>query len=183
MARRLISLATLLLGCAGLFAPDNAVAHGPTRQKVVEALDIAAPPEAVWAVARNFHAMRRDPAIVATEGDRGNTVHSLRTLTLKSGGRITENLERYDPAEFTYGTFLPHNDPKVLPVSNFSTVLTVTAADGGKSTVPWRDAAYRGDPNSGPLLDPNDQAAVAAMGAYLRVGLQGLEQEIEGPVD
>jgi hypothetical protein len=180
MSRRFVSLGMLLLGFAGLFAPGGAAAHGPTRQKVVESVEIAASPQAVWAVIGNFHDMSWDSAIVSTEGDGGNTVNSLRTLTLKSGGQITESLERYDPAEFTYGTFLPHNDPKVLPVSNFSTVLTVAAANGGKSTVQWRAAAYRGDPNNDPAPELNDQAAIAAMDAYLRAGLQSLKQKIEG---
>nr|WP_294508105.1 SRPBCC family protein [uncultured Rhodopila sp.] len=179
MSQRLITLGAVLLGGAAVLAPIGAEAHGPTRQKVVQSVDIAAPPEAVWAVAGNFHDMSWDPAIAGTQGDGGNTVNALRTLTLKSGGQITESLERYDPAQFTYGTFMPHNDPKALPVSNFSTVLTVTAASGGKSTVQWRAAAYRGDPNNDPPPELNDEAAVAAMNAYLRTGLDGLKQKIE----
>ena len=180
MSRRLTGPGPLLLGFAALCVPDSAAAHGPTRQKVSEAVEIAASPEAVWAVAGNFHDMSWDPAIVSTEGDGGNTVNSLRTLTLKSGGRITENLERYDPTQFTYATFLPHSDPTVLPVSNLSTVLTVTAANGDRSTVQWRAAAYRGDPNNDPPPELNDEAAVAAMSAYLRAGLEGLKQKIDG---
>nr|WP_294543838.1 SRPBCC family protein [uncultured Rhodopila sp.] len=179
MSQRLINIGAALLGSAALLAPIGALAHGPTRQKVVQSVDIAAPPEAVWAVAGNFHDMSWDPAVTATAGDGGNAVNSLRTLTLKSGGQITESLERYEPAQFTYGTFLPHNDPKVLPVSNFSTVLTVSAAGDGKSTVQWRAAAYRGDPNNDPPPELNDEAAVAAMNAFLRTGLDGLKQKIE----
>jgi hypothetical protein len=180
MSQRLIIRAGgALVGCAALLVPVGAGAHGPTRQKVVQSVDIAAPPEAVWAVAGNFHDMSWDPAVTATAGDGGNTVNSLRTLTLKSGGQITESLERYEAAQFTYGTFLPHNDPKVLPVSNFSTVLTVSSAGGGTSTVQWRAAAYRGDPNNDPPPELNDEAAVAAMNSYLRTGLDGLKQKIE----
>jgi hypothetical protein len=179
MSRRLLHMGAAFLGCAALLAPAGAGAHGPTRQKVAQSVDIAAPPEAVWAVAGNFHDMSWDPAITATAGEGGNTVNSQRTLTLKSGGQITESLERYEPALFTYGTFLPHNDPKVFPVSNFSTVLSVGAAAGGKSTVQWRAAAYRGDPNNDPPPELNDEAAVAAMTAYLRTGLDGLKQKIE----
>jgi hypothetical protein len=179
MSRWFIIISAALLACAALLGPTDAQAHGPTRQKVVQSVDIAAPPEAVWAVAGNFHDMSWDPAITATTGGGGNTVNALRTLTLKSGGQITESLERYEPVQFTYGTFLPHNDPKVLPVSNFSTVLTVSAAGDGKSTVQWRAAAYRGDPNNDPPPELNDEAAVTAMNTYLRTGLDGLKQKIE----
>ena len=179
MSRRFIIIGAALLACAALLGSTDARAHGPTRQKVVQSVDIAAPPEAVWAVAGNFHDMSWDPSITATTGDGGNTVNSLRTLTLKSGGQITESLESYDPAEFSYGTFLPHNDPKVLPVADFSTVLKVTAAGAGKSTVQWRAAAYRGYPNNDPPPELNDEAAIAAMNAYLRTGLDGLKQKVE----
>jgi hypothetical protein len=181
MSGRFVVAGLVLLGLAVPLVPGDAVAHGPTRQKVVESVVIAAAPDAVWAVAGDFHDMSWDPAVAATTGQGGNAINAQRTLTLKSGGQITESLERYEAAQFTYGTFLPHNDPKVLAVSNFSTVLTVVAAEGGKSTVQWRAAAYRGDPNNDPPPELNDEAAVAAMTAYLRTGLQGLKQKIERP--
>ena len=101
----------------------------------MQSIEINAPPDKVWAVAGNFHDMSWDPAIVKTEGDGGNTVNSPRPLTLKSGGEITESLDRYEPAAFTYGTFLPQNDPKFFLVSNFSSVLTITASGASGSTV------------------------------------------------
>ena len=172
--------AGMLLLAGMVVAAAPAEAHGPTRQKVEQSVEINAPPAKIWAICGNFHDMSWNPNVVKTTGDGGNTVNSLRTITLKSGGELTEDLERYDAENFTYATFLPHNDPKVLPVTNFSTVLTVTAEDGGKSSVEWRAAAYRGDPNGDPPPELNDDAAVAAITAYLKTGLEGLKKKVEG---
>jgi hypothetical protein len=175
IGRRALLLAGLML--AGI---PCAQAHGPTRQKVVQTVVIDAPPAKIWAVIGNFHDMSWNPAVVKTEGAGDNTVNSFRTLTLKSGGEITESLDSYDPKEFSYSTFLPHNDPKTLPVVDFSTILTVTAADGGKSTVEWRGAGYRGDPHGDPPPELNDDAAVKAITAYLSTGLDALKKKVEG---
>jgi hypothetical protein len=167
LKKPVITLALLMISVA-----PSAWAHGP--------IEINATPEKIWTVVGNFHDMSWDPDIVKTEGTGGNEPDSTRTLTLKNGGQITEQLSKYSGADFTYSTFLPHNDPKVLPVADFSTVLTVTAEAGGKSTVEWRAAAYRGYQNNDPPADLNDDAAVAAMTAYLKDGLAGLKKKVEG---
>ncbi|HVJ55729.1 MAG TPA: SRPBCC family protein [Aliidongia sp.] len=177
--RRFVQILSLLLGIV-LIGMPRAEAHGPSRQKVTKTIEINAPPEKIWAVIANFHDMSWDPAVVKTEGEGGSAIDATRTLTLKSGGQITESLSRYEPSEFSYSTFLPHNDPKVLPVADFSTVLTVTAGEGGKSVVEWRGAAYRGYPNNDPPPELNDEAAVNAISAYLVAGLEGLKKKVEG---
>jgi hypothetical protein len=162
------------------FAAPAAYAHGPSRQKVSETVTLNAPPEKVWAVIGNFHDMSWDPNVVKTEGEGGNTLQSFRTLTLKNGGQIKEDLERYNAEDHSYSTFLPHVDPKAFPVTDFSTEISVEPADGGKSTVEWRAAFYRGDPNNDPPPDLNDAAAVKAAKAYLQAGLDGLKAKFGG---
>ncbi|HVJ55731.1 MAG TPA: SRPBCC family protein [Aliidongia sp.] len=171
---------TWLLAALPLLVAPPAFAHGSSRIKVVEKVTLPAAPEAVWAVIGNFHDMSWDPAIAGTAGDGGNALQSFRTLTLKTGGMLEEDLERYDAAAMSYATFLPHNDPTVLPVTNFSTVLTVSPAEGGGSIVEWRAAAFRGYPNDNPPPNQNDEAAAKAMDAYLRAGLDGLSRRLGG---
>ena len=70
-----------------------ALAHGPTRQKVDESVVINAAPEKVWAVIQNFHDMSWDPDVTSTDGDGDNTVNSIRTMHMKSGGELVQTLE------------------------------------------------------------------------------------------
>ena len=159
---------------------SSASAHGPTRQKVDESVVINAVPEKVWAAIENFHDMSWDPDIVSTEGDGDNTVNSTRTLHLKNGGELVQVLESYKPEKHAYSVFMPHNDPAVLAVADFSSQILVTASDNGTSTVEYRAAGYRGDPNGDPPEALNDASAITAMRAYVLDGLNGLKKKIEG---
>ena len=157
-----------------------ALAHGPTRQKVDESVVINATPEKVWAAIQNFHDMSWDPDVASTDGDGDNTINSTRTLHLKSGGELVQVLESYKPEKRAYSVFMPHNDPAVLPVADFSSQILVTASDNGTSTVEYRAAGYRGDPNGDPPEALNDASAITAMRTYVLDGLNGLKKKVEG---
>lgn len=163
-----------------MLAAGPALAHGPTRQKVDETVVINAPPEKVWAVVQNFHDMSWDPDVASTDGDGENTVNSTRTLHMKGGGELVQVLETYKPEKHSYSVFMPHNDPKVLAVADFSSQLSVTATDNGMSSVEYRAAGYRGDPNGDPPEALNDASAITAMKAYVLDGLDGLKKKVEG---
>lgn len=156
------------------------LAHGPTRQKVDETVVINAAPEKVWSVIQNFHDMSWDPDVVSTEGTGDNTVNATRTLHLKNGGELEQVLESYKPDKHAYSIFMPHNDPKILAVADFSSQISVTPTDDGKSTVEYRAAGYRGDPNGDPPEALNDASAISAMKAYVLNGLNGLKKKVEG---
>ena len=163
-----------------MLATGPALAHGPTRQKVDESVVINAPPEKVWAVVQNFHDMSWDPDVASTDGNGENTVNSTRTLHMKGGGELVQTLEAYKPEKHSYSVFMPHNDPKVLAVADFSSQLSVTAADNDMSTVEYRAAGYRGDPNGDPPEALNDASAISAMKTYVLDGLSGLKKKVEG---
>ena len=94
------ALALALLGGAAALPAE---AHGPTRQKVVETIKIAAPASAVWARIKNFDALKDwHPAVEASPADKGNTEGSERRVGLKGGGALLETLERYDDATIRY---------------------------------------------------------------------------------
>jgi hypothetical protein len=166
----------LMAGLACLAAAP-AFAHGPTRQKLELSVEVAAPPEKVWAVIGNFHDLSWVPEVAKVDGPGGNDPDTAkRDVTLKSGGSWkAEELSDYDASKFTYGTFLPHVDTKILPVADFSTHLSVTAGPGGTSKVEWRSAFYRGYPNNDPPPDLNEAAAVKAVTAFCQPALDGLK--------
>ncbi len=159
-----------------LLLPGIAAAHGPTRQKVTLSVDIAAPPEEVWAVIGNFQDMSWHPAVFSSTGEGGNDIDATRVLTLgqEGGPTISEVLYKYDAAKMTYSYRITDVLVEVLPVTNYSSHLTVTPKDGGGSHVEWRGAFYRGYPNNDPPPELNDEAAIAAVSGVYQAGLDAL---------
>lgn len=161
-----------------LLAASVAWAHGPTRQKVTEMVTIKAAPDAVWAKIKEYGAMQDwHPAVDKTVADKGNAVGSVRTLTLKGGGNIVEELESYSDAERKFGYRM--KDPGPVPVSNYSSTIAVKPADGGGSVVEWRGAFYRKYMNNDPPPDQNDEAAVKAITDIYQAGLGNLKSLLE----
>lgn len=151
-----------------------ALAHGPTRQKVVETISINAPADAVWARIKNFDSLKDwHPAAAESAADKGNTEGSVRLVKLKGGGELVETLENYNDAARKYSYRLKDGSP--LPVSNYTSTITVVA-DGDKSTVEWRGAFYRGYPNNDPPPEQNDEAAVKAITGVYQAGLANLKK-------
>ena len=174
MLKRL-AMATAVL----TLAPAMALAHGPSRQKVTETVEINAPAEKVWAVIGNFQDMSWHPAVAKTEGTGGNNANATRKLTLTSGGVIEEQLDDYDAKEHIYHYEIVKVDPKVLPVNDYSSKLSV-AGEGDKSTVTWWGAFYRGYMNNDPPPELNDEASRKAVEGVYRAGLDALKKKIEG---
>jgi hypothetical protein len=168
---------TLGLAALALF-PTLASAHGPSRQKVTETVEINAPADKVWAVIGNFQDMSWHPAVAKLEGSGGNDANATRTLTLTSGGTIAEKLIQNDPAAKHYKYEITHVDPKVLPVNNYSSTLSVKG-EGDKSTVEWKGAFYRGFMNNDPPPELNDEAAIKAVKGVYRGGLDALKTKLE----
>jgi carbon monoxide dehydrogenase subunit G len=175
ISRRAIGLGIALAA----LVPLAATAHGPTRKRTNEAVEINAPPERVWAMIGDFQDMGWHPAVEKTEGRGGNAVDATRRLTLKGGGTIDEVLARHEPEKRSYFYRITAVDPKVLPVTNYSATLLVEPAGEGRSKVEWRGAFYRGYPNNDPPPELNDEAAMKAVSEVYRAGLDALKARLE----
>lgn len=161
-----------------LLATTVAWAHGPTRQKVTETVAIKAAPQAVWEKIKDFGAMQAwHPAIDKTTADKGSAVGSVRTLTLKDGGKIVEELESYSDADRKLGYRM--KDPGPVPVSNYSSTIAVKEGEAGGSVVEWRGAFYRKYMNNDPPPDQNDETAVKAITGIYQAGLGNLKSLLE----
>lgn len=157
------------LACVPVFA------HGPTRQKVVEAVEIQAPAAKVWDLVGDFAAgwPKWHPAIEGSTGDGGNTIGSLRHLAIKGGKSLDEELESYDAAAMLLKYRIKSGD--ALPVTNYSSTISVSSIGADKCRVEWRGAFYRGYPNNDPPPDRNDEAAIAAVTGVYKTGLANLK--------
>ena len=167
-----------LMTAAVLAVPSMALAHGPSRQKVTLTTEVAADPAEVWAAIGNFQDMSWHPAVVSSTGEGDNAIDATRDLYLSDQGAdgplLKEVLYKYDADKMTYSYRIREDNVEVLPVTNYSSHLTVKPRDGGGSIVEWRGAFYRGYPNNEPPENLNDEAAVAAVTGVYQAGLDAL---------
>jgi len=170
--------ACALAGALAISFAMPASAHGPTRQKVTETIEINVSPDKVWAVIRDFQDKTWHPAVSKTDGTGGNDAGALRTLTLTGGGVIEESLSKHDDKAMLYKYRIEKVDVAVLPVNNYSSTLSVEGGEG-KSTVTWRGAFYRGYMNNDPPEDLNDAAAIKAVTGIYQAGLNALKEKLE----
>jgi len=155
-----------------------ALAHGPTRQKVTQSVEIARTPAQVWAICGDFDAISRwHPAIASSPADKGNDIGSKRRLTLRVEGDASfdEELVKHDAAAHSYQYRIEKVDPKVLPVNNYVAWFEVRDGAAGGSLVEWRAAFYRGYMLNDPPPDLNDAASSKAVAGVFRAGLDNLK--------
>lgn len=168
----------ILVAAALTLATSVAVAHGPTRQQVVESIEVPVAPDVAWVRIKDFSALQSwHPAVESSTTTDGNNVGSVRTLTLKGGGQIIEVLEAYSDADRKMSYRM--KDPGPVPVSNYTSTLGVKVADGGGTVMGWRGAFYRGYPLNDPPADKNDEAAIKAVTDIYRSGLAHLKELLQ----
>jgi len=166
-----------------------AVAHGPVRGKMTATVAFDAPADKVWDVINNYDDMSWHPGIQSVEADNGNNKGSVRVLTLKGGGKITEELKAYKADKMSYKykitdmttvKTIQHagqdEDVPVLPVENYQATLTVKQK-GAMSVVTWVATYYRGYVNNNPPEELNEEAADEAVSAVLTAGLTSLAEK------
>jgi len=171
----------LALTTAAAFAlvSFGAQAHGPTRKKIEETVEVNAAPDKVWAVIGNFQDMSWLPPVAKTEGKGGNEIKATRVLTLKDGATVDEELYKYSAEKMSYSYRITKVDVKTLPVNDYSSTLKVEDAGNGKSKIVWDGAFYRGYMNNDPPPELNDEASQKAVRGLYRTGLDALKAKFE----
>lgn len=160
--------------------PVVALAHGPSRKKEITTIEINAPADKVWEVVGNYRDMSWHPAIAKTEADPGEYKKEVtkRKLTFKNGAIFTDTLTRHEPENRTIAFITNDEDLKTLPVEGYSSTISV-ADDAGKSKVEWKGAFYRGYMNNDPPPELSDPAAIKAVTAFQKEGLEALKSKLE----
>ena len=167
---------TILWATTALLFPGMVWAHGPTRQNVTLTADVAASPWEVWAVVGNFDNMSWHPAVFTTHGNGGNEINATRLLTLgqEGGPTIDEIPCKYSDKTMSYSYRITKAVVEVVPVTNYSSHLTVNPRDGISTIIEWQGAFYRGYPSNDPPAELNDEAAIAAVTGVYQAGLDAL---------
>ncbi len=171
----IVLTATALAAASGV-----ADAHGPSRQKVEESVEINAPADTVWGVIKNFGTFSAwCPRAVGETSEGGNEKGATRELKLASGRSIKEELKSYDADKMSYSYKIVEVDPADLPVANYSSTISVKASASGGSTVAWSGAFYRSFMTNNPPPEQNDEAAIAGVTAVYKECLAKLKTVAE----
>jgi len=169
-----------VIAASSLLWMGFADAHGPTREKHSDSVEINAVPEAVWALVGDFaHPEKWMPMVESTTAQGGNEKGATRELKFKSGGSLKEELKNVDAEKkvIQYKIVDP-TEPTVFPVNNYSAKITVEA-NGAGSKVEWDAAFYRWFLNNNPPDGQNEAAAKAAVEKVFKESLANLKNIAE----
>lgn len=149
-----------------------AFAHGPTPQKTDQTAIVKSSPEAVWKQLSEPCAIKNWHPDVA---DCQSADPKKRTLTLKNGGKIEEEVDEILPAEMSISYRISGEiDAKALPISSLTGRIKVKA-EGADASVSWLARYYRADTTNEPPKGMDDESATKAVNAYVKAGLAGLD--------
>lgn len=136
--------------------------------EVSETVTTAAAPAKVWGMIGKFDAIATWlPGAESSPADKGNAVGSMRVITLKAPGSptVTEQLTGSTGESYSYAILKV--DPKVLPVTNYTSTIGVAPVGSG-SVVTWRGSFQ-------PAGGADDAAAAKAMSGVYRAGLDNIK--------
>lgn len=161
----------LWIALLGICMSGSALAHGPTPQKSDQTVLIKASPDTVWKLLsepcaiKNWHPDVQDCA---------SATPLTRTLTLKSGGILNEEIDELLPSEMSISYRISGEvDVKALPVSSLTGRIRIKA-EGADAQVNWIARYYRADTSNEPPQGFDDETAVKSVNAYVKSGLGGL---------
>jgi mxaD protein len=170
--KKLIAFAALFLFPVVLWAAAKSL-------RVTETIEIAAPPDAVWAKVKDFNSLNNwHPAVKKAEIVEGenNKKGAVRVLTLGDGGTIKETLLGYDKKGRNYKYNIVEG---VLPVSDYVSTVKVKPGQGGGSTVIWTGNFKRKNTGDNPPKGQDDKTAVDTITSVYKGGLENLKKIVE----
>jgi len=147
--------------------------------KVSKSVSIDASAAKVWSQVKDFSGLNTwHPAVESDKIVEGsdNQVGAVRLLTLKGGGTIKEKLLAIDDHRHMFKYTILEG---VLPVSNYTSKLKVTAVSKSKCTVTWSGSFQRKDTGPKPADDANDKTATDTISGVYQGGLDNLKKIVE----
>jgi mxaD protein len=172
---KLISATALALT---VLASGYSVAAAPELH-VHKTITINASADKVWNLVKDFNGLNNwHPAVAKDDIVEGtnNSVGAVRLLSLKGGGTIKEKLLAFDAKGHSFRYTIVEG---VLPVSNYSSRLSVKSTGAGKSTVSWSGKFQRKNLGDNPGDSENDKTAVDTVTGVYQGGLDNLKKLAE----
>ncbi len=125
------------IGCA---PQEQAPAPTPTPEATPASLSVSmsteldAAPADVWKVVGDFGGLDSFVEAVESTDVEGEGVGAVRTLNLPEGAKVVETLEALDADAMSLSYRI---DESPLPVEGYSSTMTVSELEGGRSKVEW----------------------------------------------
>ncbi len=140
--------------------------------EVTETIKTTASPARVWSIVGKFEGIATWlPGAASSPADHGGTVGSVRVITLKAPGNptVTEKLTAMHAHSYSYA--IEAVDPKVLPVTGYTSTISV-ARSGAGSLVTWHGSFQ-------PAGGADDASASKAVSGLYRAGLGAIKTMAE----
>ncbi len=155
-------------------------AHGPSRQKVTEKVEINHSPSVVWQLISKFDEYNWHPDIKSSKAD-GNEVGSQRTLTFNNGKIVKQSLEKFNDKKMSLTIRILETDLEVLPVNSFSSMIRVTEDENNpnKAILTYRAAFYRGFMGNDPPEHLNDENSKIKVKKFVKNSISGIQNKLK----
>ena len=163
-----------------LFLSFNLNAHGPSRQKVIEKVEINHSPSVVWELISNFDKYDWHPDIKDSKAS-GNEIGSHRTLTFNNGKVVKQSLEKFNKEKMSLTIRIVETDLDVLPVNSYSSIFRVTKDENNpeKTILTIRAAFYRGFMGNDPPEHLNDENSKLKVKQFVKKSISGIQNKLK----
>ena len=168
----------IIIGIFLTFVSFSAFAHGPSPQKVEKSITINASPDKVWAIVKDFGSFQKWEPLVTDIKLEKKGEDTLRTLTLKSGGKVIERLKGIDEEAMKLKYEIVEGS---VPVADYNSFIVVTkGSNPNESNVTWVGRFYRVYKLNPPIpAGQDDESALKAVNEIYDAGLPALKKLAE----
>lgn len=153
-------------------------AHGPSRQKVSEKIQINAESSKVWSIVKNFKDFKWNSEITECSASK-NSVGSERVIEFSNGSKVKQKLEKLDENKMMIGWRIIETDNKMLPVNSYAAKVFVKNNDDDTSTINYKAGFYRGFMGNDPPEELNDENSKKKVQEFIKKSLEGLKEIAE----
>ncbi len=168
----------IIIGIFLTFVSFSVFAHGPSPQKVEKSITINSSPDKVWAIVKDFGSFQKWEPLVTDIKLEKKGEDTLRTLTLKSGGKVIERLKGIDEEAMKLKYEIVEGS---VPVADYNSFIVVTkGSNPNESNVTWVGRFYRVYKLNPPIpAGQDDESALKAVNEIYDAGLPALKKLAE----
>ena len=153
-------------------------AHGPSRQKVNEKIEINTNPKKVWEIVKNFTEYDWNSSIKKVVAEN-NEVGAERKLEFDKGKFVKQKLEKIDETKKLISWRIIETSNDIMPVNSYSAKVFVKEGENGKTIVNYKAGFYRGFMGNDPPEALNDENSKKKVSNFIKNSLKGLKSIAE----